>query len=121
MTFEPPSDIAAERERLLDPTHEEHEEIIRYLQDHPDPASAPCLKNAIALKPALAYLDYDDYGAYYKKCLWALQAIGTAEPIAVIRECASADDEALRMQALYRLERIAQKARSACLPQTPHR
>lgn len=121
MTFEPPSDIAAERERLLDPTHEEHEEIIRYLQDHPDPASAPCLKNAIALKPALAYLDYDDYGAYYKKCLWALQAIGTAEAIAVIRECASADDEALRMQALYRLERIAQKARAACLPQTPHR
>ncbi len=61
------------------------------------------------LKPALAYLDYDDYGSYYKKCLWALQAIGTPDAIAVIAECARADDPALRRQAEYRLARIAGK------------
>ena len=102
MTCDLPSDFAAERQRLLDPDHDEHEDIIGYLQDYPDPASVPYLKRAIALKPALAYLDYDDYGAYYKKCLWALQAIGT--------------DEALRTQALHRLDRIAQKATTADAP-----
>jgi len=65
MTRDLPSDLAAERERLLDPTHDEHKDIIGYLQDYPDTASVPYLKSAIALKSALAYLDYDDYGAYY--------------------------------------------------------
>lgn len=116
MTCDLPPDFAAERERLLDPDHDEHEDIIGYLQDYPDPASVPYLKRAIALKPALAYLDYDDYGAYYKKCLWALQAIGTDEALAVIRACALSDDEALRTQALHRLDRIAQKATAAHAP-----
>lgn len=113
MTFEHQSDITSERERLLDSTHHDHEDIIRHLQDHPAPANVPYLKSAILLKPKLSYLEYDDYGAYYKKCLWALQAIGTEEAIAAIKECLSAQDDALRTQAAYRLERIAQKAPGA--------
>lgn len=116
MTCDLPSDFAAEGKRLLDPDHDKHEDIIGYLQNYPDPASVPYLKSAIALKPALAYLDYDDYGAYYKKCLWALQAIGTEEALAVIRECASSNDQALRTQALHRLDRIAQKRGTADTP-----
>ncbi|MGK5025921.1 hypothetical protein [Janthinobacterium sp. RB2R34] len=50
MTGDLPSDFAAERERLLDPAHDEHKDIIGYLQDYPDPASVSYLKSAIALK-----------------------------------------------------------------------
>jgi hypothetical protein len=95
-----------QRLRLLDEQHEEHEDIIRFLQDHPDPQNVPFLRQAIALKPRLAYLEYDDYGSYYKKCLWALKAIGTPEAIAVIQECTASDNAALKEQALYRLSKM---------------
>ena len=62
---------------------------------------------AIFLKPRLKYLDYDDYGSYYKKCFWALWAIGTPEAIAVIREFMTSEDAAAKEQALYRLSKIA--------------
>ena len=88
--------------------HHQHEDFIGLLQHQKSPASVPALKAAIALKPQLAYLDYDDYGAYYKKCLWALAAIGTPEAIAVIRECVSAEDEQLREEAVYRLHKLEQ-------------
>lgn len=93
-------------ERLIDPSHVEHEDIIRYLQDNPDRRSIPYLKEAIALKPSLDYLEYDDYGAYYKKCLWELQSIGTPESIALIEECSRSEIPELKEQALYRLKRI---------------
>ena len=103
-------DAPPEWDRLLQEDHFEHEDIIRVLQDRADPASVPILRRAIALKPRLSYLSYDDYGAYYRKCLWALQAIGTPEAIAVIDECAHSAEPALREQALYRLSRIRRGA-----------
>lgn len=107
-----PSDyVAVEREELLRTTHYDHEEIVRTLQFHPEPASVPYLRAAIALKPSLRYLDYDDYGAFYKKCLWALQDIGTQEALAVIEECSRSADIALCKQAQYRLQRIAEGGR----------
>lgn len=69
---------------LMNPNHFQHGEIIRILQDVGSEKSISYLLEAIALKPALSYLDYDDYGAYYKKCLWALTAIGTEEAKVVI-------------------------------------
>jgi Domain of unknown function (DUF4291) len=105
--------VALERERLLATDHEEHEEIVRLLQNNPDNASVSYLRQAIALKPQLQYLDYDDYGAFYKKCLWALQDIGTDDARALITECSRANDVALRDQALYRLKRIAEGGRGA--------
>lgn len=98
--------LAIEREQLIDPTHFRHEEILSNL----DPAveNVFYLKRAITLKPTLHYLDYDDYGAFYKKCLWALQHIGTPAAIAAIEECSRSDDASLREQALYRLKRIAE-------------
>lgn len=64
---------------LMNPNHFQHGEIIRILQDVGREKSISYLLEAIALKPALSYLDYDDYGAYYKKYLWALTGIGTEE------------------------------------------
>lgn len=104
-------DISAERERLLDASHEDHESIVRYLQQHSENESVPYLRKAIQLKPALKYMDYDDYGSFYKKCLWALQDIATPDALAVIAECAKSDDPALREQAQYRLQKIADGGR----------
>jgi len=99
--------LAVEREQLLDPAHYDHEEIVALLQRYPENESVPYLRKAILLKPSLLYLEYDDYGAFYKKCLWALQDIGTPEAIALIAECSLSDDPMLKDQALYRLKRIA--------------
>lgn len=94
-------------ESLLNQTwHYCHEHMIRYLQDHPSPSSIEPLRRAIELKPQLEYLAYDDYGAYYKKCFWALAVNPEPSSIKVIREFANSDDIALREQARYRLSRI---------------
>jgi hypothetical protein len=92
--------------RLLHEDHIDHEEIIRDLQDAADPHSIPSIRQAVLLKPRLKYLAYDDYGSYYKKCFWALRAIGTPEAIAVIQEFTTSEDAAAREQALYRLDQI---------------
>lgn len=93
-------------ERLLEVDHSEHEDLIRFLQEAAAPYSVPFLREAVRLKPQLEYLEYDDYGAYYKKCLWALAAIGTAEARAVIEELAQAEDPVLREEAAYRLSKF---------------
>lgn len=103
--------LCIERERLLDTSHEDHEEIVRLLQDYPENESVPYLRKIIQLKPELGYQQHDDYGAFYKKCLWALQDIGTPDALALIRECTSSMDRALKEQAEYRLKRIAEGGR----------
>lgn len=96
-------------ERLLQTEHFEHDEIIGYLQDFAAPYSIPFLREAVFMKPRLSYLDYDDYGSYYKKCFWALKAIGTDEAIKTIEEFASSDDSVIKREALYRLSKIARR------------
>jgi hypothetical protein len=89
--------------------HTCHEDMLGILQRHHDPSSVSSIKQAIQLKPSLAYLDYDDYGSYYKKCLWALSAIGTPEAISIIEECRISDDKVLREQAEHRLSHITNR------------
>ena len=88
--------------RLLQVDHQEHEEIVSFLQRASDPYSIPFVKLAVHLKPYLKYLEYDDYGSYYKKCFWALRAIGTKEAIAVIQEFAASDDPVIKEEELAR-------------------
>ena len=97
--------------KLVQEDHFEHEDIIRALQDAAAPYSIPFLRQAVLLKPRLEYLAYDDYGSYYKKCFWALRAIGTPEAIAVIREFTTSTDSVAKEQALYRLSKIEADAR----------
>jgi|tagenome__1003787_1003787.scaffolds.fasta_scaffold20532968_2 hypothetical protein len=68
-------------QRLAEPSHFEHEDLIRYLQDHTDPRSFLHRQKAVELKASLKYLEFNDYGAYYKKCLRALQAINSKSPL----------------------------------------
>jgi hypothetical protein len=91
---------------LIKDWHHSHEDIIRLLQNSRDTRVISFIKRAIDLKPRLEYLAHDDYGSYYKKCLWVLQSIGTAEAIAVIHDYTGAQDSALREQALYRLSKL---------------
>lgn len=91
---------------LVQTWHTRHEELVRLLQKWRDPTSVSPLAQAIQLKPRLAYLDYDDYGAFYKKCLWALAAIGTPEAVSAIQQCATSKDAVLREQAAYRLGKL---------------
>ena len=91
---------------LLRTDHYDHEEIIRFLQDAADPHAIPFLKQAVFLKPQLAYLDYDDYGAYYKKIFWALRAIGTKEAIETIQDFISSEDSVIQKEAAYRFAKI---------------
>lgn len=103
----PDSRLAVYRELLVLDWHCLHEDMISYLQQHPAAENIPVLLRAIALKPRLGYLDYDDYGAYYKRCLWALQVIPDRGAYAAIQACTTADDPELRAAAHYRLSRIA--------------
>lgn len=93
---------------LMNPNHFQHGEIIRILQHVGSEKSISYLLEAIALKPALSYLDYDDYGAYYKKCLWALTGIGTEEAKTAILSFTVSTVPELREQAVYRLSRFAE-------------
>jgi hypothetical protein len=54
------SSIKEECDRFLLLDHQEHEDIVRSLQDGADPYSTPFLKQVIRLKPLLRHLDYDD-------------------------------------------------------------
>lgn len=105
--FSMPDDILSLIHNLvIQDWHTRHEDMIAILQKKANPESVVVLQQAIMLKPKLEYLDYDDYGSFYKKCLWALQAIGTPQAISVISECAASDDAALKEQAEYRLAKI---------------
>ena len=96
---------------LVEDWHNQHENLIGNMQEAAEPQTVPIISKAIDLKPRLEYLDYDDYGSYYKKCLWALQAIGTPEAIAVIEDCSRSQDTALQEQAAYRLSKITASRR----------
>ena len=103
--------VVEECDRLLRGDHHDHEQTIRFLQHAGDPFATSFLRQAVLMKPRLDYLAYDDYGSYYKKCLWALQAIGTKEATAVIREFTTSDDSVLKQQARYRLSKIENDAK----------
>ena len=91
---------------LISTFHHSHEEIIRDIQNAEDPIAIPFIQKAIELKPKLQHLDYDDYGAFYKKCLWALYAIGTKESFELIKAYTFSEIPELREEALYRLNKI---------------
>jgi hypothetical protein len=93
-------------EVLIKKNHHSHEEIISNIQISKNPYCIPFLKSAVKLKPHLTYLEYDDYGSYYKKCLWALFAIGTEECKIIIREYSNSLIPELKEEAIYRLTKF---------------
>jgi hypothetical protein len=99
-------EVIAACNRLIALDHEEHEDLIGLLQEANDPYAIPSLRQAVLMKPSLDYLDYDDYGSYYKKCFWALSAIGTDEALAVIQEFSTSPEPVLAEAASYRLSKL---------------
>jgi len=97
-------------ELILEDWHMQHEDMISIMQKKASPTSITFLQHAIRMKPKLNYLDYDDYGAYFKKCLWALRAIGTPQAIFAIEECAASQDIVLKEQAEHQLAEIRHKS-----------
>lgn len=91
---------------LLNVNHYRHEDIISELQRLQNKESIPYLITAINLKPRLTYLDYDDYGSYYKKCLWALTKIGTQEARNAIESFVASEIPELSREANYRLSKF---------------
>jgi hypothetical protein len=105
--FQPTADyLPLVCELLAADFHTRHEDIIGALQAAADARSIAFLRQAVLIKPRLEYLAYDDYGSYYKKCFWALRAIGTPDAIDVIREFTTSEDSAASEQAVYRLSKI---------------
>ena len=102
----PKSTIPSMHRLMVELWHTSHGEMVRLLQRWRDPASVAPLQEVIHLKPRLGYLDYDDYGALYKKCLCALAAIGTPEAVCAIEQCAASGDPVLREQAIDRLSKL---------------
>ncbi len=87
--------------------HSKHEDIIGLLQGFSSPLSVKPLCNAVELKEQLDYLNYDDYGSYYKKCFWALNSIGNDEAIDTIRGFSNHQAPIISEQAKYRLSKLA--------------
>ena len=98
-------------ELLVADFHHRHEDIIDTLNSPAEVYSVPFLRQAILLKPRLAYLAYDDYGTFYMKCFSALRGIATPEAVAVVREFTTSEDLVARKESLYWLSRIEKDGR----------
>jgi HEAT repeat protein len=94
--------------QLLECTwHFKHEDIIGLLQEFSSPLSVKPLCNAVELKEHLDYLNYDNYGSYYKKCFWALNSVGNEESINTLMEFSNHQDSIISEQAKYSLSKLA--------------
>ncbi|MAS96489.1 MAG: hypothetical protein CMO55_25150 [Verrucomicrobiales bacterium] len=109
-------------ELVTEDFHRQHEDMISLLQGWRSTSSIPALVAAIELKPELEYLAYDDYGAYYKKCLWALVAIGTPEAKALVEGYTRSPIPELQEEAVYRFGKFDDDAAwSAASPKEKER
>jgi len=91
--------------RLLESDwHESHEDIAETLESMRAPeAVEPLYRTALVRYP---YLDYDEAYALGVKCVWGLGEIGTPEAVDRLRLLAACDNEVIRENAAYQLERL---------------
>lgn len=89
---------------LVEGWHQSHEDIAFLLQKLKSPTSAKWLFRAATM--TFDYLEYDEFFALARKCMWALAAINTAESVAMIQQLATSDNEVVREHAEEQLERL---------------
>jgi len=91
---------------LVTPHHYHHQEVARELQALKSPSTIPFARQV--LESDFAWLAYtcSDSGAIAKWFSHLLWDIGTPEAEALIREYSHADDEGIRREMLYRLQRM---------------
>lgn len=85
---------------VIDKNHRRHEDIVHDLQYYRNPESVHYLDKVISIKEELSYLDYDDYGGFYRQCLFALMDIGTKDAIKTILGYINSNNKILREEAI---------------------
>lgn len=91
---------------LLDPNHRNHQLITKTIQDLGNPKSVPFIKKV--LETNFDYLEYtcSDSDVIAKWFSWALFSIGTDSAINVIKEYARSEDNGIRNEMIYRLNKL---------------
>jgi len=91
---------------LLEPKHRRHQVITKTIQDLKNPKSVPFIKKA--LESNFDYLEYtcSESSAIAKWFSWALFSIGTNEAIDLIEEYTKSDEEGIRNEMIYRLDKV---------------
>lgn len=94
---------------LTNPNHVSHQEITKTIQDLQNPKSIPFIKQA--LESNFDYLEYtySDSGAIAKWFSWALYSIGTDDAIEVMKHFSNSDDQGIRNEMIYRLNKVGNK------------
>jgi len=90
---------------LLEPNHRSHQVVTKKIQDLANPKSVPFIKKA--LESNFDYLAYtcSNSGAIAKWFSWALFSIGTEDAINLIKEYTKSEDEEIRNEMIYRLNK----------------
>jgi hypothetical protein len=99
-------------ELLLQDWHISHEDIISLIEFKKLPKSVPFIEAAIKLKSKLIYLEYDDYGSYYRKCFWALYMINTLDADHLIEKYTKDNDNIIAEAAKERLMDIINRKKT---------
>lgn len=91
---------------LLEPNHWTHQMIAKTIQDLKNPKSIPFIRKA--LESNFDYLEYtcSESNVIAKWFSWALFSIGTNEAINLIEEYTKSDDEGIRNEMIYRLDKV---------------
>lgn len=89
---------------LIEDWHQIHEDIAFLLQKLKSPTSAKWLFQAATM--TFNYLEYDEFFALSRKCMWTLSAIDTPESKEMIRKLAASDNEVIREHAVEQLEKL---------------
>lgn len=89
---------------LVEDWHQSHEDIAFLLQKLKSPSSAKWLFQAATMN--FDYLEYDEFFALARKCMWALAAINTPESRKMIQELATVDNEVICEHAEEQLEKL---------------
>lgn len=84
--------------------HYSHEDIAWQLQQAKSPTSIKYLYDTVYAK--YDYLDYDEAYALAVKCIWGLGDIRTEEAIERLKILTSSENEIIKKNALYQIERI---------------
>lgn len=103
-TKEYPKEYPALLMKLLEEDwHIEHEDIAWIFQKLKLPETVDCLYETTFKR--FAYLDYDEFYNLAVKCIWALGDIGTEKAIEKLKLLTQSDNEIIRKNAIYQLER----------------
>jgi hypothetical protein len=91
---------------LINPNHKKHQFITKTIQSLKNPSSISFIKKV--LNTGFNYLNYtgSDAEVIAKWFSWALLSIDTKEAIDVMKEFAKSDNEGIKKEMIYRLNKI---------------